>query len=125
MKHVKITTLNKLGQDERGSTYTFSIRETSNFIVAKRKSETLSGNTYHEGKNRGTNPKMFVLVQGEIEFRYRHIEEKESHKIEIMEPSIIEIQPFVTHAVWALSDIIMLECNSIEDIQADRHRLNV
>ena len=125
MKHIKITPLNKLGQDDRGSTYNFSIRDTANFIVAKRNKDSMSGNTYHEGKNKGTNPKVFVLIQGMIEFMFRHIEEEDASTIEIKEPSIIEIQPFVTHAVKALTDIIMLECNSIEDIQEDRQRLNV
>ena len=125
MGDVNVTKLNKIGEDERGSTFDFSIRETGDFVLCNRKKLSQSGNTYHEGKSSRTNPKIFVLVSGNIEFSYRQIDSAEPKTITIDCPSIIEIKPKVTHSVKALTDIIILECNSIADIQEDRYSLGV
>jgi hypothetical protein len=122
---VEIMPLHLIGNDERGDTYDFSIRDTSDFILIIRKAGTHSGNTYHKGVNSRTNPKIFVLLQGEIEFTYRHIEQKDFFTEIIKHPSIIKIQPFVTHAIHTLSDMLILECNAIKDVQDDRYRENV
>ena len=125
MSKITITPINKLGEDQRGATYDFKLRDVSDFIFIYRKQGSLSGNTYHEGKNRGTNPKTFVLLQGTIELSYREIGTEQVEQIVIEQPSIIEVQPMVTHAVKALSDYYILENNSIADIQQDRFRENV
>ncbi len=123
---VKITPLHEIGKDDRGSTATFSLPRTqSQFISIFRRAGSISGNTYHEGKNPGTNPKIFVLLQGTIHFSYRHKDEPNAQEITLANPSVIEITPFVTHQVEALSDILILECNSIDDIQKDRCKLAV
>jgi hypothetical protein len=125
MSYISIKPLNKLGEDERGVTYNFKTKTTGDFIFLTRKAGSLSGNTYHEGKNKGTNPKTFILLSGSIEFSYRHVESTTITIEIISEPSIVEIQPFVTHAVKAITDITMLEANSIQDIQEDRVRESV
>lgn len=122
---VLVTPLNIVGQDERGDTLSFSIRKTENFVYIFRKKGTMSGNTYHTGKSEFTNPKVFVILSGQIVFRYRHIDSKEPQVIEVNEPSVIQVFPNVTHSVEAVSDIYMLECNSIADIQDDRFREEV
>jgi hypothetical protein len=114
-----------VGSDERGTTHSFSIRETSNFISIRRKKGTLSGNTYHLGKSSMTNPKIFVLLLGEIIFRYRHISWDKHIELEVTKPSQIHVFPEVTHSIEALEDILLLECNSISDIQNDRTREEV
>jgi hypothetical protein len=125
MKEIKITKLNKLNKDERGNTFDFSIRETDNFILCTRKKSSISGNTYHEGKSSKTNPKIFILISGSIDFSFRHIDSPKPQTVVIDYPSIIEVKPKITHSIKALTDIIMLECNSIADIQNDRYSLNV
>lgn len=118
--YIKVTPIHLIGEDERGTTHDFSIRESSDFVLIQRKAGTISGNSYHEGKKKGTSPKTFVLLLGTILFKYRHIEDKQYHETMIEYPAIIEVKPLVTHSVEALSDISMLECNSIQEIQADR-----
>jgi hypothetical protein len=125
MSDVSIKPLTLIGKDERGETSSFSIRDTPNFIYITRKKGSLSGNTYHEGKSKFTNPKIFVLLSGKIKLRYRHIEEEQHSEVEIAEPSTISISPKVTHSIEAVEDFCILECNSIEDIQEDRIRENV
>tara|TARA_R110002126_G_scaffold222359_1_gene367530 strand:- start:5756 stop:6151 length:396 start_codon:yes stop_codon:yes gene_type:complete len=122
---IVIRPLDLLGKNDKGDTFSFSIRETENFIYIHRKKGTLSGNTYHTGVSRFTNPKLFVLLSGKIVFRYRHIEDSNHEEVVISEPSIIEVFPQVTHSVEAVDDIFMLECNSIADIEDDRHREDV
>lgn len=123
--HIEITPLNLLNSDERGETYDYNIRENGDYILITRKAGSISGNTYHKGASPATNPKTFVLISGEIELGYRHIEEKTHQTIQITQPSIIKIKPLVTHSIKALTDMIILECNSIADIQNDRFREQV
>ena len=68
---------------------------------------------------------MFVLLSGSIKLRFRNIKNKSHEMLEITEPSVIKIPPFTTHSIEALSDISILECNSIADIQNDRIREEV
>jgi hypothetical protein len=119
---IEVLPMNKIGQDDRGETYDYKTRDNSDYIFIKRKEGSLSGNTYHEGKCVNTNPKIFVLLAGEVDLQYRHIKEKEHHIVSIKFPSVIKIKPYVTHAIKALTDILILECNSIKDIQEDRVR---
>lgn len=123
---VSVKELSSIGVDSRGVTASFSLpRKQDDFIYIERKAGAVSGNTYHEGKNEGTSPKIFILICGEIEFNYRSINEKEKKTLNICAPVVIEVNPMVTHSVKAITDIIMLECNSISDIQNDRIREEV
>ena len=125
MGGVEIKPLNQIGNDERGKTSTFSIRETKNFVLIQRVKGSLSGNTYHKGISPNTNPKIFILLNGSIMFRYRHVNDTKHDEIHLSEPSLIYVHPYVAHSVEALEDIMMLECNSIEDIKDDRYREEV
>jgi hypothetical protein len=119
---VIITPLHAVAKDERGSSYAYHLKNRSDFVFLTRKAGSTSGNTYHKGKSAGTNPKTIVLLVGEMEFSYRHIDESACHVVKIEKPSIIEVSPRITHAVKAVTDIHFLECNSLAEIQRDRHR---
>ena len=123
---VKIKFFNTIGDDERGITAEFFLpRKQSDFIFITRKENSISGHTYHKGKNSGTAPKIFILIQGEINFSYRSIENNKKIEVYIKSPAQIEVMPNVTHAIAALTDIMVLECNSLSDIQEDRVREQV
>jgi hypothetical protein len=118
---VKNTPFHLIGQDERGMTADFQLsRQQQDFIFLTRKAGSESGNTYHEGKNSGTTPKTFILLSGKILFSYRKVNTETVYQEEINAPAKIEVQPLVVHKVEALTEISMLECNSIADIQGDR-----
>ena len=120
---VRIKKFDVVGTDERGLTAEFSLsRKQAEFVFITRKGKSVSGNTYHEGKNVATNPKMFILLSGDITLSYRKIGTAEKYSELIQAPAVIEISPYVTHKVEALCDFILLECNSIKDIQNDRIR---
>lgn len=120
---VSIRQFNPVGQDERGLTSEFTLSRLQNeFVYITRKKGSISGNTYHSGKVQTTNPKTFVLLSGSIRLSYRKIDETTKYSNDINAPAVIEVLPFVTHQVEALSDFVVLECNSIKDIQEDRMR---
>lgn len=123
---VTIKKFDLIGEDDRGLTASFSlVRKQDNFIFITRKAESISGNTFHEGKTAATNPKIFVLLAGEIFFSYRKIGELQHYSCEVIAPAIIEVSPFVTHSVKAITDMTILECNSLADIQHDKIRESV
>lgn len=125
MSTVIVEPLECIGQGERGSTYTGAVRETRDFILIQRVAGSISGNTYHTGICENTNPKVFVLLNGEIIFRYRGIEDATHEERRLDAPCVINVPANITHSVEAVSDIHMLECNSLSDIENDRHHLPV
>lgn len=123
---VTIKPFTTIGEDDRGLTASFNLpRQQDDFIFISRKAGSLSGNTWHEGKTSATNPKTFILLNGSVLLSYRKIDTDKKHQSTITAPAIIEISPYVTHNVEALSDCTFIECNSISDIQNDRHKEEV
>ena len=115
-----------IGSDDRGITAEFKLpRKQEDFIYITRKAGSVSGNTYHAGKSEATNPKMFILFSGKIKISWRKVDEKKSYQQEVQAPALIKIAPYVTHKVETLEDMIIVECNSIEDIQGDRFKEDV
>lgn len=119
---IQVKDISLLAVGDRGSTYELTTRESKNYVLIFRKAGSLSGNTYHKGLTYGTSPKTFIFISGEIRFNYRHISSKQAHTAHLKAPCIIEVSPMVTHSVEAMTDISMLECNSIKDLEQDRFR---
>ncbi|NRD75053.1 hypothetical protein HQQ94_17890 [Shewanella sp. VB17] len=109
----------KIGEDERGKTCCFNVKDYGAFIYITRFEGVLSGNSYHQGLNLGTKNKTFVLLSGAILLKYRKVGETDVHSLEVREPSVIEIEPFTVHNILAQTDIVILENNSLEDIKND------
>jgi hypothetical protein len=122
---LEITEFNHIGDDERGFTKSFSVKDYREFIYLTRKANTLSGNSYHKGLNEGTIEKVFVLLNGSITLKYRAVGSDDIFIKSIDKPSVIKIKPYVVHNIFAHSDITMLENNSIGDIKSDIVRENV
>ncbi|GLT19715.1 hypothetical protein GCM10007938_34980 [Vibrio zhanjiangensis] len=116
---ITIKPFNVIGSDERGETRTFEVKDYGKFIYITRKKGAICGNTYHKGLNEGTRLKTFVLLQGEVTVNYRHIDAQVPQSTRVVAPSIIEVEPFVIHNMYIESDVIILENNSIQDIQED------
>ena len=118
---VSITPFDLIGSDERGITAKFKLPRTqADFLFLTRKAQSVSGNTYHEGNNSGTNPKLFILASGTIKLTYRKVGTTSILEEVIAQPSLIQICPYVIHKIEVINDSILIECNSIEDIQKDR-----
>ena len=118
---VKISKFNQIGEDERGITAAFKLpRQQADFLFFTRKADSLSGDTYHEGKNSGTNPKTFVLVSGKILLSHRKVGTSNKMSSEIIAPALIEVAPYIVHNIVALEDSTFLECNSAADLTNDK-----
>jgi|LauGreDrversion4_2_1035121.scaffolds.fasta_scaffold355105_3 hypothetical protein len=123
---VKLTPFDCIGDDQRGVTKKKSFsRSQSDFIYLTRNSGSISGNTYYLGKNSGTNPKIFILLSGATKFYYREIGTNQVIVDTVESPCLIKVSPRVINKVEALSDMQILECNSIKDIQNDRVREDI
>ncbi|MDF1758414.1 MAG: hypothetical protein P1U74_08990 [Legionellaceae bacterium] len=117
---VKIKSFKHVGQDELGVTKEFSLsRLQQEFVYISRKKGSLAGNSYHLGLTAATDPKTFLLLAGEMELSYRHLDSKDEQNVRVMAPALVEIQPKTIHSVLSLTDTIILECNAIADIQQD------
>ncbi|WP_027708530.1 hypothetical protein [Zooshikella ganghwensis] len=116
---VEVIDFAPIGSDERGVTKKFSIKDYGQFVFLTRKAGSISGNTYHEGKNIGTKEKTFVLISGKVKLLYRLHGTSEIKEQIIDEHKVIKVFPNVVHKMEALTDIIILENNSIEDIAND------
>ncbi|CEK11469.1 hypothetical protein [Legionella hackeliae] len=123
---VEIREFKSIGDDERGVTQEFSIgKNQSEFLCITRKKDTISGNNYHLGIENSLSPKRFVLLTGCIELVYRQVDSHQKHSKVLKAPCIIAIKPKVIHAVKAITDILLLECNSLADIQKDNFKVLV
>ncbi|MGQ3891889.1 polysaccharide biosynthesis C-terminal domain-containing protein [Legionella sp. CNM-4043-24] len=120
-KPVRIREFSKLGEDERGSTFELDLQSRRDrFIFITRRQGSISGNTWHQGQFASTSPKLFLLLSGSMRFSWRRIDEDQIVTHQLSAPCIVEVDARVTHQVEALSDISLLECNSLADIQQDR-----
>ena len=125
MELVTVEPLNKVGEDERGATYDFSLSPRPDFILIERKKGTMSGGFYHKGVSDTVNPKVFVLLKGKIRFSYREISQDQHTDLITDQPSLIKVVPNVTHCIECLEDSMFLECNSIADISNDRYKESI
>lgn len=122
---ISIEPLNKIGEDSRGETFTFDVRSRPSYMLVKRKAGTVSGNQYHWGLNEGTKTRIFILIEGTIELHYRHVDDLETLVKTIEAPCKVVVHPFVVHAVKGVTDFVMVEQNSLEDLKEDRERVQL
>lgn len=119
MPGVRVTPLKELINDERGDVFGFATRPATDFLLIRRKKATISGEHYHEGKVSEKNPETLILLEGEIELYTKDLKTGEETRQMVSEPSMIEMFPNVWHEVKALTDIIFIELNSLEQHKKD------
>jgi len=120
---VSVSKIDVKAIDERGALHYFSTDRTGEFLLVYRKAGTISGQHYHKGKSPGKNPEEMLLVQGSIIMHWKNLETNESDTITIEAPSRVIIEANVWHEVKALTDIIFIELNSLEEGSEDTYRL--
>ena len=120
---VSVSKIDVKAIDERGALHYFSTDRTGEFLLVYRKAGTISGQHYHKGKSSGKNPEEMLLVQGSIIMHWKNLETNESDTITIEAPSRVIIEANVWHEVKALTDIIFIELNSLEEGSEDTYRL--
>jgi dTDP-4-dehydrorhamnose 3,5-epimerase-like enzyme len=119
---VSITTIDKIGEDERGATHFFSTSRTGQFIVAYRKEGSISGRHYHKGIAPKKNPEQIIIMQGKAVLNWKDVRTNETGSVNITAPAFVEIFPYVWHEVISITDIIVFELNGLEDAKEDTFR---
>lgn len=120
---VDIITIDKIGEDERGATHYFNTDRTGQFIVAYRKTGSISGRHYHKGIAPTKNPEQLILMQGEATVNWFDTRTSIEGSLKVKAPARINIQPWAWHEVIADTDIIILELNGLEDAKDDTFRI--
>tara|TARA_R110001592_G_scaffold219477_1_gene473651 strand:+ start:29618 stop:29986 length:369 start_codon:yes stop_codon:yes gene_type:complete len=117
----ELIALKELSSNENGSTHEFEAIQSEGYLLATRKAGTLSGNHYHKGDSLAKNPESLVLVQGKVKLSVKSLETGDKEERVIESPIIIRIKPKVLHSLEALTDIIFLEFNSLDEHKADTY----
>lgn len=115
MEGIEIIDLDLVKQDDRGMLFQFQNRETNNVLLIKRKQWTISGKHYHTWANKMKNPEILVFLEGEFEMILKNIKTEETYTEIFDRPVMFKISPFIYHEIRAITDIIVLDMNGIED----------
>lgn len=121
---VTITAIEKIGEDERGSTHVFDSDRTGQFIIGYRKAGSISGSEYHKGVSPYKNPEELILMNGEALFHWRNIKGTESGTEKLVAPCKVVIPAWVWHKLVSVTDIVVLELNAMADGQGDTFKLD-
>jgi len=120
---VKVTPINKIGEDERGSTHYFDTDRTGQFIIAYRKKGCENGKHYHKGIAPKKNPEQIIIMQGEVTLIWHDMRSDRKGVEKIKAPAMVEIEAWAWHEVIADTDIIVFELNGLEDAKDDTFKL--
>jgi dTDP-4-dehydrorhamnose 3,5-epimerase-like enzyme len=119
----ELVELKELSNNENGSTHEFAAIQSEGYLLATRKAGTLSGNHYHKGQSLAKNPESLLLVQGKVKLNVKSLDTGDNELRVIDAPIIIRIKPSVIHTLEALTDIIFIEFNSLEEHKSDTYYL--
>lgn len=120
---VTIYPIQKIGEDQRGSTHIFETDRTGEFIIAYRNKGSLSGRHYHKGRSANKNPEKIIIMQGVATINWIDTLTGEKGVAKAIAPAMVQIQAFVWHEVVADEDMIVFELNALADGQGDTFQL--
>lgn len=112
-----------IGRDERGQTLVIPNRRSGDFMLGFRKAASSSGRHYHSGLRANKNPEILILISGEAELRWRWLQDTRLQVLKLKGPVRLEVDAGIWHELYALSDLVFWEMNSLEDVQADSIRI--
>lgn len=115
MKGVKIINLELVKSDDRGSIFQFQNRDSSKLLLVKRKKGTISGRHYHTGKNKMKDPETVIILDGKFEIVLKDVKTLKEFKKTYDTPIMFKIDPFIYQEIRAVTDIVLLDMNSIDD----------
>jgi len=115
MKGVKIINLELVKDDDRGSIFQFQNRDSSKLLLVKRNKGTISGGHYHTGKNKMKDPETVIILDGNFEIFLKDTKTQEEFKKTYKTPIMFKIDPYIFHEIRAITDIVLLDMNSIDD----------
>lgn len=122
-QQVTIIPIQKIGEDQRGSTHIFDTDRTGEFIIAYRKKGSLSGRHYHKGRSANKRPEKIIIMQGQATVNWIDVKSGEKGVAKAIAPAMVCIEPWTWHEVVADEDMIVFELNALADGQGDTFQL--
>ncbi|HQS54149.1 MAG: hypothetical protein B7Y15_09060 [Bacteroidetes bacterium 24-39-8] len=122
-QQVTIIPIQKIGEDQRGSTHVFDTDRTGEFIIAYRKKGSLSGRHYHKGRSANKNPEKIIIMQGQATVNWIDVKTGEKGVAKAIAPAMVCIEPWIWHEVVADEDMVVFELNALADGQGDTFQL--
>ena len=119
MKGLKIEKIKLEKVDKRGKVYEFFNLPTKKLVLVDRVKGSFSGQHYHKGKIKMKNPEVVILCKGKVELYLKNLKTGGEKRVIVSAPRIVKIYPFIYHEAKALSDIILLEFNSLKEHKKD------
>lgn len=120
---IKVTPVELVGADDRGSNHVWSSDRTGEMILCYRKAGSSSGQHYHEGKSAGKNPEILYLLTGEASIHWCPLGGNSIQTIRAIAPARIEVPILVWHQLVADTDCCFIEMNSMDDVRKDSVRI--
>jgi hypothetical protein len=120
---VTIIPIQKIGEDQRGSTHVFDTDRTGEFIIAYRNKGSLSGRHYHKGRSANKNPEKIIIMQGLATVNWIDVKTGEKGVAKAIAPAMVCIEPWIWHEVVADEDMVVFELNALADGQGDTFQL--
>lgn len=122
-QQVTIIPIQKIGEDQRGSTHIFDTDRTGEFIIAYRKKGSLSGRHYHQGRSANKRPEKIIIMQGQATVNWIDVKSGEKGVAKAVAPAMVCIEPWIWHEVVADEDMVVFELNALADGQGDTFQL--
>lgn len=121
---VRCLPVEKIAEDERGSTHFFDTDRSGQFIIAYRKAGSASGRHYHKGTAKNKNPEQIIIMQGEATVNWFNVQnEQQRGTVHVKSPAMVIIEPWAWHEVIAVTDIVVFELNALNDGREDTYRI--
>lgn len=122
MEGVEIQAFNLIGENEKGSTFSVNaVEKARGGLAIYRKKDVVFGGHYHRGTSPGKKPETMLLLSGKMNMRCENIHTEEKGEWQVEAPCTIKIGPEIWHEVKALSQVIIVELNSLEEHSTDTY----
>jgi len=119
MEGVIIKPLGLISENEKASTFRIDLNSQNEGILGFRKAGTVFGGHFHEGKSASKAPEKLTLIEGVLVMTCKNMQNQQEVVFHVKAPVSIEIYPFIWHKLHALTNVVFIEMNSLEEHIAD------
>jgi hypothetical protein len=117
----RVFSLNSISNNANGETYEFLNQGGAGMLIAYRKEGSMSGNHYHKGEVDAKNPEQLILQSGKVEISATSVLSGRYVKEMALAPCRVEVYPNYRHSLLAITDIVFIELNSLDEHIRDTH----
>lgn len=120
---IEIIPIEKIAEDERGTTHYFDTDRTGQFIIGYRKAGSVSARHYHKGISKGKDPEKVIIMSGEATVNWFDINGDAKGTSKLYAPVMLVVHTWTWHEVIADTDIVVFELNTLADGKNDAFRI--